>query len=404
MSLTSQRFCENCGAAVEPGARFCEECGTPVGAIVGKPQTQAQPQLWDDETTANQPSPPRPPSTRPWAVQAVSALLIFGIAGIGWWQRERLSGWLAADKGTPAEPATSADPLSVPSASESPAVTAPDAAAPLPKIISADMTEAQQLADLEVWLLSESWFKALAASMPKGVTVTLSATPFNAEGWSEVELRENHLPESGFDVDVSPLVGLFRVRREGRVIEWMEPVSGEFVPLDRFVLDRGLTVDASPSRLPSTGAAGIGVVGGDFASAAPPIPDRDNAVIVADPQEATNQVACITGPDEMSFTLPVQLAEGTPEVAVTLKVLIPEGTKLIPFPDAPGPEGIRLRVRLLNELGNSAIRDAVVRPTGQWREMEYVFYDLPKKIVQVSVEAIWMEGPVYVDDVRLATP
>ena len=404
MSLTSQRFCENCGAALEPGARFCEECGTPVGAIVGKPQTPAQPQPWDDEATANQPSPPSPPSTRPWAVQVVSALLIFGIAGIGWWQRERLSGWLAADKGKPAETATSADPSRIPSAPESPAVTATDPAAPLPKIISTDMTEAQQLADLEVWLLSEPWVKTLAASMPKGVTVTLAADPFNSEGWSQVELRENHLPESGFDVDVCPLIGLFRVRREGRAIEWMEPVSGEFVPLDRFVQDRGLKIDATPTRLPSTGAAGMGVIGGDFASAAPPIPDRDSAVIVADPLEATNQVACITGPDEMSFTLPVQLDEDTPEVAVKLKVLIPEGTKLIPFLDAPGPEGIRLRVRLLNESGNSAIRDAVVRPTGQWREMEYVFYDLPKKVVQASVEAIWMEGPVYVDDVRLATP
>ncbi|MCP5557029.1 MAG: zinc ribbon domain-containing protein [Verrucomicrobiaceae bacterium] len=415
MSLTSQRFCENCGAHLEPGARFCEECGTPVGAIVGKappPLADLEP---DDEPVASPPSNKPSSGPSPWLVQGAGVVLILALAGIGWWQRERLTGWLSAGKASPAEVATTGEssaaaPVIDASKPVAPTVVPPptSAAPQLPQSSSEDMTEAQGLADMEVWLMAEPWFKALSESMPKGVRVTLSATPFNAEGWSDIELRENHLPESGFDVDVSPMIGMFRVSREGRVIQWMDAVSGEYVPLQQFLQDRGLTVGATSStqqpRQLTPVPEGLIVVGGDFESAAPPIANRDRAVIVADPQDGTNHVARITGPDEMSFTLPVQLAEGTSEVAVTLKLLHPEGTQLIPFTDGPGPEGIRLRVRLLDDQGNSAIRDAVVRPTGQWREMEYVFYDLPKKVVQVSVEAIWMEGPVYVDDVRLATP
>ena len=103
----------------------------------------------------------------------------------------------------------------------------------------------------------------------------------------------------------------------------------------------------------------------------------------------------------MGFTLPAAVAVGTQQLTVSLRLLHPEGTKLIKFEDDRTPEGIRLRVRLLNDKGNSAIRDMVVRPTGQWRNVEYVFYDLPGKVEQVTVEAIWMKGPVYFDDLHI---
>ena len=143
---------------------------------------------------------------------------------------------------------------------------------------------------------------------------------------------------------------------------------------------------------------------GDFESEPPAIPNRDAPVIVKDPTNAKNHVARITGPDEMGFTLPVSMPRGTEELTVSLRLLHPEGTKLVRFEDGKTPEGIRLRARLLNDRGNSAIRDAVVRPSGQWRELEFTFFDLPQTVVQLSVEAIWMNGPVYVDDVKIAPP
>lgn len=269
---------------------------------------------------------------------------------------------------------------------------------------SPEVAAAGDLAEMVLWWETQSWVRALKKSMPRGVTISMQAKPYDADGWSEVELREDHAPHSGFDPHVSPIVGFFRVSRAGRKIEWMEPVSGEYERLDGFLKLRGLdvakgTISMQPGTRPAAVAPAISA--GDFESNPPAIPNRDAAVVVKDPTDTKNHVARITGPDEMGFTLPISVPSGTKELTIALRLLHPESTKLLRFEDGKAPEGIRLRVRLLNELGNSAIRDVVVRPTGQWREIEATFYDLPKTLVQVSVEAIWMEGPVYVDDVKI---
>jgi hypothetical protein len=267
-----------------------------------------------------------------------------------------------------------------------------------------EIAAAQDLAEMVLWWDNEPWVKALKKSMPPGVTISMHAEPYDADGWSDVEMREHHALNSGFDPNVSPIVGLFRVSRIGRKIEWMEPVSGDYQPLDGFLKSRGLSVAGNmpaPSESTDAAAGPLRITAGDFETQPPEIPNRDAAVVVPDPTNKKNHVARIIGPDEMSFTLPISIPKGTRQLTVSLRLLHPEGTKLIRFEDGKTPDGIRLRVRLLNEIGNSAIRDAVVRPTGQWREMEFTFHDLMKNVVQVSVEAIWMEGPVYVDDVKI---
>jgi hypothetical protein len=95
-------------------------------------------------------------------------------------------------------------------------------------------------ARMEIWWDRQPWVRALKKSMPRGVTILMHAEPYDAEGWSEVELREQHAPDSGFDPDVSPVIGFFRVSRASRKIEWMEPVSGEYESLDGFLKSRGL--------------------------------------------------------------------------------------------------------------------------------------------------------------------
>lgn len=187
----------------------------------------------------------------------------------------------------------------------------------------------------------------------------------------------------------------------------MEPVSGDYEPLEGFIRHRGLLVSGNapaPSVTRREGALRLAVIAGDFQSVPPRIPNRDMPVIVPDPTDKRNQVARITGPHEMGFTLPVTVPEDVGGLVVSLRLLHPLSTRLVRFEDGRLPEGIRLRVRLINQLGNSAIRDAVVRPTGQWREMEFVFHDLPMNVEQLSIEAIWMDGPVYVDDVRVSRP
>lgn len=57
----------------------------------------------------------------------------------------------------------------------------------------------------------------------------------------------------------------------------------------------------------------------------------------------------------------------------------------------------------LPQLGGDVDRGTPVMvsdPTGQWRALEYAFHNLQGEMVQVSVEAIWMNGPNCVYDVQ----
>jgi hypothetical protein len=377
-----QRFCENCGAELSAGVRFCTQCGealwggNPVaGSDTGSPGA--------DESS---PSPPvsATPVSRPLKMAGVSALAgaatVLLAGGAWWWWTHRNNQF------QPAAPP-------IPEISSVPAEPLPPEPAPPPAPENPEVVAAQDLADMFLWLGKQPWVIALSRSMPKGVTVSAHAEPYNAEGWSDVQFRENHAPESGFDPDVSPSVGIFRISRKDRTVQWLEPVSGEYLPLSEFIKSRETGSPLEPPVLP-------GLVGGDFETKPQPVPGYGDAVIVPDPENSANQVARITGPEEMGFALPCALPAGASEVTVSLRLLHPLATKLLRFDDGQEPEGIRLRVRLINAVGNSAIRDAVVRPTGLWRKMEFTFYDPPSEVVAVGIEAIWMEGPVYVDDVK----
>lgn len=62
------RFCENCGARLEPASRFCASCGTPVNApplgppVVASPTPPAPPVQPPPSTPPAQAAPPAPPT------------------------------------------------------------------------------------------------------------------------------------------------------------------------------------------------------------------------------------------------------------------------------------------------------------------------------------------------------
>lgn len=391
-----QHFCENCGAQLPEDVRFCLQCGQPVGGTVAAPDPQktaleeASPTL-----AANDPIQPSASPVKIIGVSALAGVAVMLLAGGGWWWWRHRS--IPVQTTTPNVPEVSAPSAPPPQVADAPPVTTQS------KPQDPEVEAAQDLAEMILWLGKQPWVIALKRSMPKGVTVSAHADLYDAEGWSDVQFREHHAPDSGFDPDVSPSLGIFRISRKDRTVQWLEPVSGEYVPLSEFIEFHGLKLKAdTPATTGKTTVTGIS--GGDFERMPPAVPNHDEAVIVSDPANPGNQVARIIGPDEMSFALPLQLPPGSEEATISLRLLHPEGTKLIRFEDGTVPEGIRLRVRLINDIGNSVIRDTVVRPTGTWRKLEFTFYDPPSKVVAVSVEAIWMEGPVYVDDLRLVTP
>lgn len=94
--------------------------------------------------------------------------------------------------------------------------------------------------DLEEWVSIQPWFKQLAKSMPKGVSLGIEESESEFPGWKGFEIREFHSPESGFDPNVAPLVGIFHVSPDRSGVGWFDPVSDEWQPIEDFLVDRGL--------------------------------------------------------------------------------------------------------------------------------------------------------------------
>lgn len=105
---------------------------------------------------------------------------------------------------------------------------------------SAPTAEAHEASELENWVINQPWFQRLSTSMPDGVTLSIMKTDGGFEGWTPFEIREHHSAESGFDPDVTPLVGLFEVSPKRDEVGWYDAVSDEWQPIEDFIASRGL--------------------------------------------------------------------------------------------------------------------------------------------------------------------
>lgn len=105
------------------------------------------------------------------------------------------------------------------------------------------------------WVERQVWFVNLAGSMPRGVgLLILPETEEKESGWESFSLRETHSENSGFDPSVSPLVGIFRVSPDRGMIEWMDPVSGDWQSIAAFLRSRSAddtkSADGEPASMP----------------------------------------------------------------------------------------------------------------------------------------------------------
>ena len=88
---------------------------------------------------------------------------------------------------------------------------------------------------LEDWFRGLSWFQKLSRKMPSGVSLMVFAEEkVNEEGLMEVDVRERHSPGSGYDPNVSPMVGMFGVTPDRKTVKWFNPVTGDYESTDAF--------------------------------------------------------------------------------------------------------------------------------------------------------------------------
>ena len=91
---------------------------------------------------------------------------------------------------------------------------------------------------LDDWVIAQDWFQMLVDEMPDGVSLRIYTEEADKDGWETVEIRSEHAPDSGFDPQVSPLVGIFRVNADRTKLEHLDRVDGEFESMEEFLRDR----------------------------------------------------------------------------------------------------------------------------------------------------------------------
>ena len=122
--------------------------------------------------------------------------------------------------------------------------------------LSFRLVSADGALEAEDWMERQVWFGNLAASMPEGVGLALSRIEGDEPGWASVVVRETHSEESGFDPAVSPTVGIFRISTNREMIEWMDPVTGEWSSISAFLRSRKAEPGGGQSMMPESSALG----------------------------------------------------------------------------------------------------------------------------------------------------
>ncbi|MAS94959.1 MAG: hypothetical protein CMO55_17315 [Verrucomicrobiales bacterium] len=97
-----------------------------------------------------------------------------------------------------------------------------------------------ELEAITEWFHEQSWMIALCSDLPKGISISAQTFRDEEPDWYLVEVREFHTAESGYDPNVSPMVGMFRVSEDRSKILYMDVVAGEFVSVRKFIEDRNL--------------------------------------------------------------------------------------------------------------------------------------------------------------------
>ncbi len=85
------------------------------------------------------------------------------------------------------------------------------------------------------WLVGQEWFQEIVDGLPDGVTLSINFAESDERGWETLEVREHHSLDSGYDPNVSPLFGMFRVSDARDTVEWYDVVEDDYRPINQYL-------------------------------------------------------------------------------------------------------------------------------------------------------------------------
>lgn len=397
------RFCEQCGAVLEIGARFCEACGT---KVADHPESPGQ----EPTGTAIKATSLASAATFPGWLKGIfiaSALFAFlAITGAsGWWiwKTRIVPVNAAAETPLPSLPPELTTTFTPPPSPVFAPVDENRIEQAEPPRESPPIAEIEDLADqpeedpVFAWLETQPWFRRLGESMPPGVTLSVMTNEGDAAadgGWDTIEIRENHSPESGFDPNVSPLIGIFRVSADRASAEWLNAITGEWVAIEAFLRER-MGSSAVGTTLPPNQTTTFLIYNGDFEGEA-----RDGSpdppVAVNDPLNPGNLAGLLESPEPLRLELAVDdaSAAGGAPLTVALRFYLPQIAR------SRDESGVRLRLSLIGENGKMVHGDLKIQSSDTWQPGSVRFTNPPSPLYGVSLEVIGIDGAVFVDDLR----
>ncbi|MCB1231146.1 MAG: hypothetical protein KDN19_12800 [Verrucomicrobiae bacterium] len=342
---------------------------------------------------------PDNPKNRRWTFLVIASGLAISIGVFGWWlgRRQGHGG---------VEPV---NPSANPSGGEFPATPVTEKSVLPPVIeesfdegvphggadqVDAGLSPSQPGDSLEDWIINQAWYRQLKMTMPAGVSLSVGAFPGDNPGWDMVEIREIHSPESGFDTDVSPMVGLFQVSSDRQRIQWMDSLTGEWKSIDAFIKDRGLSGAADMAA--TEWESPYRIYFGDFEGEAPdgsPYPP----LVVEDPKNSGNLVGLIKAPEPLQFELPVDDASAAGgAVTIAFRIYVPEITR------STDGGTLHLRVSLIGANDLLSNREIEISSGAGWKSLAVRFEDPPSPLYGVSLGAADINGAIFFDDLKFA--
>jgi len=117
-----------------------------------------------------------------------------------------------------------------------------------------------------------------------------------------------------------------------------------------------------------------------------------------DPTNPANAVWRLFGDADLGFFLPLPSIGGGSDIHVTYDVFIPSQTVIMSIEGQESPV-VLVRTRLMDSDGNSALAGDTLPPSGQWQTVSTTFEDPEAGVFEVGIEALWFEGPIYIDNV-----